>query len=160
MRLGDARRTDFACLGGPYAWVITSPPYYGMRTYVPDQWLRNWFLGGPADVAYEFDGQLSHRSPERFVEDLATVWRNVAAAPRPGARLVVRFGGIRDRKASPRELLVASLRASGSWQLETVFPTAPASRAGRQASQFRLPDLSEPVEEADYHAQLGPAGPD
>jgi len=159
VRLGDARRTDFASLGGPYAWVITSPPYYGMRTYVPDQWLRNWFLGGPADVAYEFEGQLSHRSPEQFVEDLATVWRSVAAASRSGARLVVRFGGIRDRKASPRDLLVASLRASGSWQLETVVPTAPASRAGRQASQFRLPGLAEPVEEADYHAQLTGPGP-
>jgi hypothetical protein len=27
-------------------WIITSPPHYGMRTYLPDQWLRNWFLGG------------------------------------------------------------------------------------------------------------------
>ena len=26
--------------------VITSPPYYGMRTYIQDQWLRHWFLGG------------------------------------------------------------------------------------------------------------------
>src|SRR5262245_39292813 len=30
-----------------FKWVITSPPYYGMRTYIPDQWLRYWFLGGP-----------------------------------------------------------------------------------------------------------------
>src|SRR5262249_49221500 len=21
-------------------WIITSPPYYGMRTYLPDQWIR------------------------------------------------------------------------------------------------------------------------
>ena len=31
------------------AWVVTSPPYYGLRTYGPDQWLRQWFLGGPAE---------------------------------------------------------------------------------------------------------------
>ncbi len=24
-------------------WIITSPPYYGMTTYIPDQWLRLWF---------------------------------------------------------------------------------------------------------------------
>jgi hypothetical protein len=32
--------------------VITSPPYYGMRTYIADQWLRNWFLGGRPEVPY------------------------------------------------------------------------------------------------------------
>jgi DNA methylase len=29
-----------------FRWVITSPPYHGMRSYFPDQWLRDWFLGG------------------------------------------------------------------------------------------------------------------
>jgi hypothetical protein len=28
-----------------FDWIITSPPYYGMRTYVQDQWLRYWFMG-------------------------------------------------------------------------------------------------------------------
>lgn len=45
VHLGDARRTHG--LLSPerrFTWVITSPPYFGMRTYRPDQWLRNWFL--------------------------------------------------------------------------------------------------------------------
>jgi hypothetical protein len=33
---------------------LTSPAYYGLRTYVADQWLRNWFLGGPAYVDYSY----------------------------------------------------------------------------------------------------------
>ena len=41
--------------------VITSPPYYGMRTYVADQWLRNWFVGGPPEVPYGTKGQLARQ---------------------------------------------------------------------------------------------------
>lgn len=42
--LGDAR----TALQGPrrFSLTVTSPPYLGMRTYLPDQWLRAWFLGG------------------------------------------------------------------------------------------------------------------
>jgi hypothetical protein len=41
-------------LVGEFDFVVTSPPYYGLRTYLPDQWLRNWFLGGPAVVDYSW----------------------------------------------------------------------------------------------------------
>jgi hypothetical protein len=50
---GDSRTIDWARLVkdlGPIQWVITSPPYYGLRTYRPDQWLREWFLGGACKV--------------------------------------------------------------------------------------------------------------
>ena len=43
-----------------FDWVITSPPYYGMRTYIPDQWLRNWFVGGPDAVDYTNRDQVVH----------------------------------------------------------------------------------------------------
>ena len=43
--------------------VITSPPYYGMMTYVQDQWLRNWFLGGPPEVDYSTAPALPSSSP-------------------------------------------------------------------------------------------------
>ena len=39
VRLGDAV-TDVSQFGRRFHWVITSPPYYGMRTYGPDQWLE------------------------------------------------------------------------------------------------------------------------
>jgi len=149
---GDARTAPLLDLGGLYSWTITSPPYYGMRTYIPDQWLRNWFLGGPATVAYEFSGQLSHKSPETFSKELASVWSRIAEASMPGARLVIRFGGLRDRRASPRELLLESLRLSGRWRLQTIVHAGVPTRASRQASQFSLGELGQPVEEEDYHA--------
>jgi hypothetical protein len=129
-------RTPTVFQGRPrFDWVITSPPYYGMRTYIPDQWLRYWFLGGPAEVSYRYEEQLRHTSPEVFVEQLSAVWRNVGSACTLGARLVVRFGGINDRKAEPQSLLKASL-ASGGWQVVTSRPAGNASSGKRQSRQF------------------------
>src|SRR5258705_10068506 len=42
--------------GRQFRWVVTSPPYLGMRTYVPDQWLRRWLLGGAPQVDYNAGG--------------------------------------------------------------------------------------------------------
>jgi hypothetical protein len=83
---GTARLADSRAVGAlqpetPEAlfdWVITSPPYYGMRTYIPDQWLRNWFVGGPDAVDYTNRDQVVHSSPRDFVADLRQVWRNAA----------------------------------------------------------------------------------
>ncbi len=138
----------------PAAWVITSPPYYGMRTYLPDQWLRYWFLGGPARVSYQSEGQLEHTSPQRFAEELGDVWKNVAKACSDGARLVVRFGGIRDRNQSPRDILWESFElADSGWQITNVWPAGLAARGKRQAEQF-LGALRKPVAEFDVYARL------
>ena len=52
VQLGDSRVAG-TFNGIPKArFVVTSPPYFGMRTYLPDQWLRLWFLGGPDFVEY------------------------------------------------------------------------------------------------------------
>jgi hypothetical protein len=65
-----------------------------MRTYRPDQWLRNWFLGGPETVDYTNCDQVVHSSPEAFAADLSKVWQNAARVSVPGAQMVIRFGGI------------------------------------------------------------------
>ena len=57
--------------------VITSPPYYGMRTYIQDQWLRHWFLGGRDEVDYEACTQFHHCSHDDFAADLARVWTHL-----------------------------------------------------------------------------------
>ena len=138
----------------PAAWVITSPPYYGMRTYLPDQWLRYWFLGGPARVSYRATGQLEHTSPERFAEQLGDVWKNVANACADGARLVVRFGGIHDRRQSPRDILWESFRlAECGWRITNVSPAGLATHGKRQAEQF-LAAMKRPVAEFDVYARL------
>lgn len=141
-------RTEYA---HPFSWVITSPPYYGMKTYIPDQWLRYWFLGGPARVDYETKGQITHRSPERFTADLCAVWRNARSVCADNANMIVRFGGIRDRRVEPIELMRESLQGSG-WRISTAQPAGDAKAGKRQADSF-LTSRSKPLIEYDVWAQ-------
>lgn len=135
-RLADSRDpAAFAGLESGFRWVITSPPYYGMRTYIPDQWLRYWFVGGPPSVEYGVAGQLTHSSPAAFADDLRAVWRNAAAVAEKGATLVIRFGGIADRSADPTEVLLSSLSDTG-WQVQTVTDGGTAGAGKRQADSF------------------------
>src|SRR5581483_11232072 len=134
-----------------FDWVITSPPYYGMRTYVPDQWLRNWFLGGTSSVDYGGQGQLVHSSPEEFAADLRQVWRNAVASCSATARLVIRFGGIADRRVDPIGILKRSLEDSG-WRITTLQGAGTAHRGKRQADAF-LRQRSKPLLEYDVWAR-------
>lgn len=147
-------RNDFKHLvTEPCKWVVTSPPYYGMRSYYPDQWLRNWFLGGPSTVSYPRNGQLSHYS-EQFVKDMATVWANVAEVCETGARLVVRFGALPSESNDPELLLKKSLAiANCGWKVTLVRDAGKAPKGRRQADQF-VKRESLPVEEIDLYAVL------
>jgi hypothetical protein len=153
-RLGDSRRKELLQETGQEAlfdWVITSPPYYGMRTYVPDQWLRYWLLGGPDDVVYQSEGQLRHRSPELFASELRHVWQNAAAVSGNAAKLVIRFGGISDRRAAPKEIAAESLRESG-WRVVATRSAGNANAGRRQADAF-LSSRSSPIAEIDIWAR-------
>jgi DNA methylase len=154
VRRGDSRGYSLGSICELVSWVVTSPPYYGMRTYVPDQWLRHWFLGGPAHVPYVFPGQVSQMSPDDFALELADVWSNVATVCRPGAEMVIRFGGINDRDHDPSEILIESLeQADCGWELMTITKAGVASKERRQARQF-LRNLEKPIAESDYYACL------
>jgi hypothetical protein len=133
-------------------WIITSPPYYGMRSYIPDQWLRNWFLGGPDTVDYSSSGQLSHGSPEVFASQLRSVWSNCAASAADNATLVVRFGGIADRRADPISILKSSLSET-QWKLATIVPAGNSSLGRRQALHFGI-KTENPRSEYDAWARL------
>jgi hypothetical protein len=150
--LGDSRDTDLWS-GRRVRWIVTSPPYYGMRTYVADQWLRNWFVGGPPRVEYARPAdELSHASPKEFARELGKVWRGLVPHCHPDAHLVVRFGGIYDRDIDTVELMKASLKESG-WRLETVVPAGDADSGKRQSRQF-LKEHRKPKAEHDYFAVL------
>ena len=154
VRLGDSRVPSSLTPDkndSLFSWVITSPPYYGMRTYIPDQWLRHWFLGGSDRVDYTSEGQLLHSSPDEFVQDLRTVWNNVAEASTPDATMIVRFGGIAARQVSPLELAKASFRNS-AWRLTTVKRAGSAREGKRQADAF-LRNRTVPVVEFDFWAK-------
>lgn len=134
--MGDSRdAATFASLEHPIRWIVTSPPFYGMRTYLPDQWLRNWFVGGPAQVDYSNANQLSHRSPSSFADQLRLVWQNVGDVSAEGARLVVRFGGISDRDADPLDILKLSFQDS-PWRIQTIINAGSAEQGKRQAAHF------------------------
>jgi hypothetical protein len=132
--------------------TITSPPYYGMRTYVQDQWLRMWFLGGCEEIEYENENQLSHSGHDEFIADLAKVWINVREHSRDGAHLYVRFGTISSAKSDAKELFKSSLEKVGGWTLLSVRNAKSAEAGKRQADQMGRE--SEASEEYDFHAVL------
>jgi len=146
---GDSRTTPFGRYG-TFDWVITSPPYYGMRTYIPDQWIRNWFIGGPATTDYSAEEQLTHLSPDDFAGDLASVWSRTAKVMREGAHLVVRFGGINDREADPLEVIKSSLVPT-RWRLTTIRSAGSAAAGRRQALAFAA-EQATPRREYDIWA--------
>ena len=138
--LGDSRNPSLfskKLKGELFDWVVTSPPYYGLRTYRPDQWLRLWFLGGEDTVDYSQHEQIIHSSPEDFAMQLSQVWRNCASVSKSGARMVIRFGRIPDRNADPVEILGASLSNTG-WRIQTRCNAGSASVGKRQASHFGI----------------------
>jgi len=152
VELGDSRSTD-AWDGKAIRWIVTSPPYYGMRTYVSDQWLRNWFAGGPSEIEYQRPtDELSHGSAEEFADELRKVWRGLVPHCHNSAKLVIRFGGIRDRDVDTVGLLKSSIRDSG-WRLTTVISAGSADSGRRQSKQFLKADTT-PKAEHDYYAVL------
>ncbi len=129
--------------------VVTSPPYYGMRTYIQDQWLRNWFLGGPDDVKYEAGADLRHSGHDDFAEDLGRVWSHLRNRA-DEIDLYVRFGTINSVKSDARELFKWSLEQSGGWKLISTRRAQTASSGRRQADQMQA--QSTPPDEFDFHA--------
>lgn len=137
-----------------FKWVVTSPPYLGMYTYRPDQWIRDWFLGGPDGVDYSQEDQLGALPTSEFTKGLATVWDRVAAVCDKSARLVVRFGALPSVKCSPSEILKDSFQLAGSrWSIVTIRNAGVASSGKRQAHQFSS-SPGRSIEELDLHAIL------
>lgn len=135
--------------------VITSPPYYGMRTYVADQWLRNWFLGGPSEVPYGEQDFLSHQSPDAFAESLSRVWDRVGERLSGKGRMFIRFGAIPSRRQDPREIMNASLEHSRfSWKIRHVRRADSAASGKRQACHMGSRIKSSPIAEHDYEISI------
>jgi hypothetical protein len=149
---GDSQEAEsFGDFEKEVGWIVTSPPYYEIRTYVPDQWLRRWFVGGSSRVDYSADGQLPHSSEEEFTESLRTVWKNCANVAKRRCRMVIRFGAINDRKVDPREMITDSLNGTG-WRLQTCRQAGSASAGRRQADSFVK--AKGALEEYDFWAVL------
>ncbi|ADP81618.1 site-specific DNA-methyltransferase [Pseudofrankia inefficax] len=151
--LGDCAET-LSGLRQRFDLVVTSPPYYGMRTYMADQWLRSWFLGGPPDVSYGTQGQIARQpNQDAFVQALAAVWAAAARRCRQGARLAVRFGALPSASVDPEKMLVRSVRAAkAGWIVREVRPAGTPPKRVRQAAQFGRAGAA--VDEVDVVAEL------
>lgn len=153
VKFSDARKAATFRNVPKVSVTITSPPYYGMRTYVQDQWLRMWFLGGDEQIDYETTNQLCHTGHDAFIADLANVWRNVRRHSKDGAHLYVRFGSIPSAKSDAKYLLKTSLEEAGGWHLISVR-YANSSAAGRRQADY-MGRQSQASDEFDFHAILG-----
>lgn len=129
----------------PCEWVITSPPYFGMSTYIPDQWLRNWFLGGPAEVEYRSSGQLGRGSREAYCDKLSVIWRNIGELCSETTRMVVRFGFIGSSPINAEDVFNRSLKDTG-WRIQRVAYAGDSRRGRRQADAFSRSQSEPPVE--------------
>lgn len=152
---GDAQSEDlFQSVSTAPSIVITSPPYYGMRTYVQDQWLRNWFLGGPDSTDYSAGPQLDHGGQQSFAASLGKVWRNIAnrAASSESLHMYVRFGIIPSASVDAKRLFRASLEESGApWRLVSTRAAESADAGKRQADQMKAESAA--AVEFDFHVE-------
>ena len=111
---GDARRA--AALLRPYRervrLVVTSPPYLDITDYHEDQWLRLWFLGGPAKPISRQGKDDRHRGTDSYWRFMREAWTGVAPLLMEGAQIVIRIGGTRLDQDELAEGLSASLKAT------------------------------------------------
>ncbi len=130
--------------------IVTSPPYYGMKTYVQDQWVRSWFLGGPTKVDYNAGVQLEHTGQDIFASSLGKVWANMADTEADNLRMYIRFGVIPSAKVDAKALMYKSLEASGvSFKVVSARNASSAHSGKRQAAQMRAD--SSACDEYDFH---------
>jgi hypothetical protein len=150
---GDSQAADsYDAINAKPSLVVTSPPYYGMRTYVQDQWLRNWFLGGPSEIDYAAGPQLNHGGKDVFAKSLGSVWRNTSSISSDRLEMYVRFGIIPSSAVNVKEIFKNSLEESGNkWRLVSVRAAASADAGKRQADQMKT-DSAAAVE-FDFHVE-------
>jgi hypothetical protein len=133
-----------------FSLVITSPPYYGMQTYIQDQWLRMWFLGGPEAVSCHDENQLDHKGKDAFIDSMASVWRNIYNSRSDKLDLYIRFGSVPSKNSDAKCLLKSSLEDSGRWKIISVRNAGTAHAGCRQANQMITG--SRAAAEYDFHA--------
>jgi hypothetical protein len=133
-----------------FSVVITSPPYYGMRTYIQDQWLRHWFLGGLDHVVYDTGCQLQHNGPDGFAKSLGKVWKNMAQSRADDLRMFIRFGVVPSVKVDAKEVMYASFEDSGvNWKVVSIRGADTANIGKRQADQMGTGSVA--AVEYDFH---------
>ena len=131
--------------------VVTSPPYIGMHTYIPDQWIRNWFVGGPSYVDYGCKGQIRYGA-KKFIEEVSKVWKNCEDVCNDGATIAVRFGCIGSYDEDPVETINRTFDST-SWVDIGISDAGIPKKGRRQSDVFNT--QTKKYNEIDIVASLG-----
>lgn len=73
--------------------VVTSPPYFNVTNFEEDQWLRLWFLGGPAfprSTPSSRDDR--HTNKYHYADFIGDMWRSLRPLLASKAHVVIRMG--------------------------------------------------------------------
>lgn len=150
--LGDARSAAdlLEVHKGTVSLAVTSPPYLDTTDYAEDQWLRLWFLGGPARPTARLHKDDRHTRIDEYWAFLVEAWKGSAALFREEAYLVVRIGGTKLDKATLFAGLMTSLGSGFAGR--TVKPLHEGETSTirkRQTNSFR-PGTSPEKMEHDF----------
>jgi hypothetical protein len=151
----DARRaiTAFPGLEGRVPLVITSPPYLDTTNFEEDQWLRLWFLGGPARPTTRADGDDRHGERDKYWNFLTEAWAGMAPLLKRRAHIIVRIGGKRLSKDEVEDGLTESLEEGLEKKLFLLESKSSEIVSG-QVRTFQ-PAAATPSTEHDFHFVVG-----
>lgn len=156
VKLDDARNCGriFSRHEGAVSLVVTSPPYLDTTDYAEDQWLRIWFLGGPASPVRRSSKDDRYRNMPSYWQFLTEVWQGFSALLASKSTIAIRIGG---RRLSVDELLEGLTTTLGTAlpDFSVQLLTSPASSEIRkgQVNSFR-PGMVEKNKEHDFVFRL------
>lgn len=136
----------------PIRCVVTSPPYFDVTNFEEDQWLRNWFLGGPAHPTYHrLTRDNRHETSAGYWGLIADMWRGLGHVLAKGAHVVIRFGS----KGVTPEYMIDVLSATTVFaNRKTVLKSSHVSEIrNRQTDTFR-PGATGCLVEVDCHFRM------
>jgi hypothetical protein len=139
VKMGDSRKAagHFRTLKGRVNLIVTSPPYLNVTDYAEDQWLRLWFLGGPAQpTRRQFkDDRLSDKGA--YWDFLGQVWNGIAPLLAPNSRIVVRIGGRIAREELADGLKTTLRKGMLGRKVRLLLTPVTSEIKGRQTNNFR-----------------------
>lgn len=155
MKQVDARKAinAFSEFEGKVSLLITSPPYLDTTDFGEDQWLRLWFLGGPARPFSRPNSDDRHSSAEKYWDFLTEAWTGVGPLLKRRAHIVIRIGGKKLSHSDMDGNLHQSLE-DGFERKVTLLESRTSAIKGGQLRIFQ-PNLNEVSDEHDFHFVLG-----
>lgn len=160
VRMKDARKAAeaFPKLCGKVKLIVTSPPYLDTTNYREDQWLRLWFLGGPARPMPHTGSDDRHRSSEKYWTFLAEAWSGCARLLASRSVLVVRIGGTTLRKEQLFSGVSTSLESALiQFRVRPIHSGVTTEIRNRQTNAFR-PGTKSRRFEHDFAFELSRRG--